>query len=176
MTTLDITLREGSIGDLDSIMILFDDAVVWLVENGRSAQWGSEPWSIDEKKVAFVRNMLDHGTTIIAELDGDIVGTTIFGPDRITYAPAVDEPEIYIHLLISSPASRGHGIGAKLLEAVRTETIARGISLLRVDCWAGGDRKLVSYYEQAGFTPSVEVPVRDTSVQVFEQRLKLPAP
>ncbi|WP_267903762.1 hypothetical protein [Amycolatopsis acidiphila] len=38
-------------------------------------------------------------------------------------------------------------------------------------CWSGGDGKLVEYYRGQGFTPAVEVPVRDTMVQVFERRL-----
>jgi GNAT superfamily N-acetyltransferase len=170
----DFALRDGSIDDLDAIMGLFDDSVVWLVANGRAAQWGSEPWSTDKSKVGFIRTMLGHGTTIIAELDGAVVGATIFGPERIAYAPQVEEPEIYIHLLITSPSTRGEGIGARLLDSVRTETVRRGISLLRVDCWSGGDRKLVSYYQRQGFSPSLEVEVREgTFVQVFEQRLQI---
>ena len=48
---------------------------------------------------------------------------------------------------------------------------AEGIGLLRVDCWAGGDRRLVSYYASEGFTPTQEIEVRPgTSVQTFEWR------
>ena len=42
---------------------------------------------------------------------------------------------------------------------------------MRVDCWAGGDRRLVAYYVSEGFTPVEEIEVRPgTSVQVFEWR------
>lgn len=37
--TNQITIRNGSINDLDAVWKLFDQAVVWLVANGREAQW-----------------------------------------------------------------------------------------------------------------------------------------
>ena len=172
MTQPTATLREGSVADLPEIMTLFDDAVTWLAANGRSAQWGSEPWSTDEAKVGFVRKLMDSGTTIIAESGGIVVGAAIYGPERMPYVPAVEEPEIYISLLITSQSVRRVGVGTALLEAIRNSTRELGIPLLRVHCWSGGDRKLISYYEGQGFTPTIDVPVKDTSVQVFEQRLE----
>jgi GNAT superfamily N-acetyltransferase len=171
MSHVDITLRSGSVNDLDTVMSMFDEAVEWLVAQGRSAQWGSQPLSAKPETVDFVRKMLEGGETTFAMHDHETVGVVVISAERIHYAPAVDEPEIYIHLLITSPVVRGQGVGTLLLEHARAETRKRNIGLLRVDCWAGGDRRLVGYYENAGFTPTVEVPVGDTSVQIFEQRL-----
>jgi GNAT superfamily N-acetyltransferase len=90
------------------------------------------------------------------------------------YVPAIDEPERYLKLLIASPRHRGEKIGHRLIARARERTVAEGVHLLRVDCWAGGDRRLVSYYTGEGFTPTQEIEVRPgTSVQVFEWR---PAP
>lgn len=115
--------------------------------------------------------MLEETDVLIVEDGATVVGAVAFASKPIPYVSAIEESEIYIHLLIAAPSHRGAGIGQRLLTAMRNETILRGIELLRVDCWSGGDRKLVAYYECAGFTPTEQIAVRDTSVQVFEQRL-----
>ena len=40
-----VQFRAGSIEDTDAVLALFDANVAWLVERGRSSQWGSDPWS-----------------------------------------------------------------------------------------------------------------------------------
>jgi GNAT superfamily N-acetyltransferase len=42
-------------------------------------------------------------------------------------------------------------VGSALLTHAAEETARAGISLLRVDCYAGDDGKLVRYYEDNGF-------------------------
>jgi GNAT superfamily N-acetyltransferase len=87
------------------------------------------------------------------------------------YVPAADEEERYLKLLIASPAHRGEKIGRQLIALARELTVAAGVGLLRVDCWSGGDRRLVRYYVDEGFVPVQEIEVRPgTSVQVFEWR------
>ncbi|MGH3434055.1 MAG: hypothetical protein ACRDQB_14590, partial [Thermocrispum sp.] len=51
----------------------------------------------------------------------------------------------------------------------------RGIGLLRVDCWAGGDGGLVAYYTGQGFTPTERFTVGDWPGQVLARRLAQPA-
>ena len=166
-----VRFRTGSIEDIDAVLALFDANVTWLVERGRSAQWGSEPWSGNARLVAFVRDLLANGVVTIAEIDGDAVGASVVTDHPMPYVPAVDEPERYLKLLIASPAHRGEKIGHRLIELARERTVADGIGLLRVDCWAGGDRRLVEYYVREGFVPTQEIEVRPgTSVQVFEWR------
>jgi GNAT superfamily N-acetyltransferase len=164
-------LRPGSVEDLGAILTLFDDNVAWLVSQGREAQWGSEPFSADEKKTAFVRKLIEGGQTTLAIIGDEIVGALIISDEPMHYVPAIQEPEIYVHLLIASPTHRGAGIGSRLIQEARIITASRGVGLMRVDCWSGGDRRLVRYYESQGFTPTQEIAVRDTSVQVFEMRL-----
>lgn len=163
--------RTGSVDDLESVVRLFDDNVAWLVEQGRAVQWGSEPFSENPKLVEFVRDLLTSGTVTIAEIAGDAAGASVVTDHPMPYVPATREPERYLKLLIVSPAHRGDKIGHRLIELAREATIAAGVSILRVDCWAGGDRRLVSYYISEGFTPTEEIEVRPgTSVQVFEWR------
>lgn len=163
--------RTGSIEDTDAVVTLFDANVAWLVERGRTEQWGSEPFSANPEKVAFVRNLLGTGDLTLAVIDGEIVGASLVADHPMPYVPAIDEPERYLKLLIASPSHRGDGIGQKLIAMAREQTVRAGIELLRVDCWSGGDRRLVAYYTSQDFTPTEEIEVRPgTSVQVFEWR------
>lgn len=166
-----VMLRSGSAEDIGHILTLFDANIAWLVERGREAQWGSEPWSEDEKKVEFVRDLLASGVITIAEIDGEVVGASLLTDHPMHYVPPVEESERYLKLLIASPTHRGHKIGSQLIDHARTQTQREGIGLMRVDCWSGGDRRLVEYYTQQDFTPTEEIEVRPgTSVQVFEWR------
>jgi GNAT superfamily N-acetyltransferase len=166
-----VQFRAGSSEDTDAVLALFDANIVWLVERGRSDQWGSDPFSENPKLVGFARDMLASGVVTIAEIDGKVVGASVVTDHPMPYVPAIDEPERYLKLLIASPAHRGERIGHRLIELAREYTVAEGVGLLRVDCWAGGDRKLVAYYVNEGFTPTQEIEVRPgTSVQVFEWR------
>lgn len=163
--------RTGSSEDTDAVLALCDANVVWLVERGRSDQWGSEPFSENPALVGVTRDLLATGVVTIVEIDGDVVGASVVTDHPMPYVPAIDEPERYLTLLIVSPAHRGEKIGHRLIELAREYTISDGVGLLRVDCWAGGDRRLVSYYTSEGFTPAQEIEVRPgTSVQVFEWR------
>lgn len=163
--------RTGSGEDTDAVLALFDANIAWLVEQGCSEQWGSEPWSDDPKKVRFVRELLSSGLVTIAEDNGIVIGASVVTDHPMPYVPALNEAERYLKLLIASPAHRGEKIGHRLIELAREYTIREGINLLRVDCWSGGDRRLISYYVREGFTPTEEIEVREgTSVQVFEWR------
>lgn len=166
-----VTFRNGSDKDTAAVVALFDANIAWLVARGRSAQWGSEPFSTDPKKIEFVREILASGAVTIAEIDGEVVGASVVSDHPMPYVPAITTPERYLKLLIASPHHRGAGIGHDLIELARARMVQEGIDLMRVDCWSGGDRRLVAYYESEGFIPTAEIEVRPgTSVQVFEWR------
>lgn len=161
--------RSGSDEDTDAILALMDANVAWLVTRGRDAQWGNEPWSPSPEKSEFVRGLLSCGTVTIAEFEGEVVGASLLADHPMPYIPELEEPEYYLKLLVVSPEHRGEKIGHRLIELARTRTTEDGIGLLRVDCWSGGDRRLVDYYIGQGFTPTAEIEVSPgTSVQVFE--------
>ena len=99
--------RAGSSDDTDPVLALFDANIVWLVERGRSDQWGSEPFSENQKLVEFARDMLASGMVTIVEIDGHVVGASVVTDHPMPYVPAIEEPERYLKLLIASPAHRG---------------------------------------------------------------------
>ncbi|KAJ5382964.1 hypothetical protein N7517_000875 [Penicillium concentricum] len=71
--------------------------------------------------------------------------------EKMPYVTAVPEPELYVQLLITDRRCAGKGVGKRLLDHAREVAKEIGVSLLRVDCYAGDDGKLVQYYESQGF-------------------------
>ncbi|PXY21432.1 GCN5 family acetyltransferase [Prauserella muralis] len=154
---------------------MFDGAVAWLTERGREGQWGSQPWSADARRVERVRGMAAGGGLLIAERGGEAAGAMVLTEHPPAHIPPVDEPELYIDLLITARQHTGAGVGAFLLGHARDEARRRGLGLLRVDCWAGGDGALVRYYTGQGFTPTETFQVGDWAGQVFACRLDVTA-
>ncbi|MER5886191.1 GNAT family N-acetyltransferase [Streptomyces sp. NPDC001941] len=146
-----ITIRAGGPGDAPLILSLLDSAVEWLVSRGRTRQWGTEPWSRSEKAVAMVRKYATEGTPYFAEVDGVPAATLTLTDGPGGYLAPADEPERYVHLLATDRRFKGLGAGSALLAHAAEETRRAGVDLLRVDCYAGDDGKLVGYYERNGF-------------------------
>ncbi|MEU6660515.1 GNAT family N-acetyltransferase [Streptomyces sp. NPDC046821] len=142
-------IRKGGTADIPAILRLFDGAMEWLVSQGRTGQWGTRPWSTDPRTVATVEEYVAKGEPWIAELDGVPVGTLTLTEEPGSYVAPAGEPERYVHLLA---ARHGSGAGAALLAHAVRETRRAGVSLLRVDCYAGDDGALVAFYEANGFT------------------------
>jgi GNAT superfamily N-acetyltransferase len=148
-----LTIRPGSRADVPTVLALLDRATEWLVANGRADQWGTQPHSTNPSRVEQIAAFAEANGLRIAETDGRPVGALSVG-DAMPYIPSVDEPELYVQLLVTERAAAGRGIGAALLDHARSAARERGVRLLRVDCFAGGDGALVRYYERQGFTRS----------------------
>ncbi|MFF8402698.1 GNAT family N-acetyltransferase [Streptomyces sp. NPDC014846] len=146
-----IIIREGGPDDAPLILAMLDSSVEWLVSQGRTGQWGTRPWSDDPRAVDLVRRYATTGTPYFAEVDGVPAATLTLSEGPGPYLEPADEPERYIHLLASDRRFKGRGAGAALLAHAAQVTRLAGISLLRVDCYAGDDGKLVAYYEGNGF-------------------------
>jgi GNAT superfamily N-acetyltransferase len=100
-----------------------------------------------------------------------VLGAMVITPERASYVPAAGEPELYVNLLVTSRRQRGRGVGAALIGQALAEAAERGLDLIRVDCFAGDDGKLVRYYESVGFTPVQEFTVGEWPGQLLELRL-----
>lgn len=168
-----MNLRRGSEADLDAVMALLDEAVAWLVEQGRSDQWGSEPWTGLPNVVAMTRKIIVEGELWLAEVDDELAGVLVVSESGMPYTPPVDEPEVYISLLATSRRHKGTGIGKQLIDHARSIARERKIELLRVDCYSGPDEKLVRFYESAGFTRAQRIQTpKGAYVQIFEERVR----
>lgn len=167
----ELHIRPGDERDEQALLTMFDEAVEWLVARGSSGQWGCEPWSASPRTVARVRAIAVSGELWMAEVGGESAGALQLTETPPAYAGPIDEPERYVSALITSRRHTGRGVGSSLLEHARDLTTAAGITLLRVDCWAGGDGELVRYYERNGFTRTHSITVGEWHGQVLAQRL-----
>ena len=151
MAAMTITIRTGGPDETPLILAMLDSSVEWLVAQGRTGQWGTEPWSANPKAVEVVRRYAESGTVYFAEMDGIPAATLTLSDAPGSYLEPAGEPERYIHLLASDRRFKGLGAGAALLAPAAEVTRRAGVSLLRVDCYAGDDGKLVAFYEKNGF-------------------------
>ncbi|WP_079063592.1 GNAT family N-acetyltransferase [Streptacidiphilus griseoplanus] len=171
-----IRVRTGGPADAPAILGLLDGAVAWLVERGHPDQWGTTPWSTSPAAVERIHRYATDYLVRIAEVDGRPAGCCILAEEPPPYAPPVDERELYVRSLVTDRALKGSGVGAALIDDARAETARRGIGLLRVDCYAGNQGRLVAQYQRLGFTPSDTFTVHPAGAgpwhgQVLEQRL-----
>ncbi|MEV0278047.1 GNAT family N-acetyltransferase [Streptomyces sp. NPDC050610] len=164
-------IRKGGAGDIPAILGMMDSAVEWLVAEGRTGQWGTEPWSSRPTSVEKVADIVRSGTPWIAEIDGEAAGTVTLTPHPAPYVAPADEPEVYVHLLVIDSRFRGRGVGSALLAHAVEETRRQSIDLLRVDCYAGGEGRLVDYYRRNGFTPTETFTVEGWPGQVLARRV-----
>ncbi|TDD79417.1 GNAT family N-acetyltransferase [Actinomadura darangshiensis] len=144
-------IREGGPDDAPVMMAMLDGAVAWLAANGRTGQWGGDPWSDDPRRVERIAGIARDDEIRVAEVDGHPAGVMAVAPGPPPYVDPVEEPELYITLLVTDRAFAGHGVGSALIAKARDEARANGAGLLRVDCYGGGDGRLVEYYRRNGF-------------------------
>ncbi|MGW8767261.1 GNAT family N-acetyltransferase [Streptomyces sp. NPDC055815] len=163
-------IRKGGAEDLPAILAILDSAVVWLNGKGITAQWGTESFSGRAKAVEQVERTMSEGDPWIVEIDGVPAGTMTLTPHPGQYIAPADEPEVYVRLLATDARFHGHGVGAALLAHAEAETRRQGVSLLRVDCFAGSEGRLIAYYEGQGFTRTEPFQVGDWPGQVLERR------
>jgi hypothetical protein len=69
--------------------------------DGRTGQWGDQPWSASAGRVQRIREMLGSSELLLLEQDGVVVAALAHGPDAHDYVPAGEEPESYVLLLVS---------------------------------------------------------------------------
>jgi GNAT superfamily N-acetyltransferase len=166
-----LVIRAGGPADADYVLAMLDEAVAWLADRGPGGQWGTWPSTTRPELVRRVRAMAASGDLWMARLDGVVAGALALRDQAPDYVPPAAEPELFIDLIITARRYTGRGIGSALLDFARFQADDRGVRLLRVDCWAGGEGALPAYYMQEGFTPSATFSVGDWPGQVLEQRL-----
>jgi GNAT superfamily N-acetyltransferase len=145
-------VREGMPQDIDAVLAMGDEAVGWMIARGTAMQWGTEPWTGNEKREqAIYLGLLGQGARIAETDEGELVGVLLTSRQGPSTALDVGERELYINWLLTSRRHSGRGIGALLIEEAKAMAAKRGIDLIRVDCWAGDNGALVRVYEGYGF-------------------------
>jgi GNAT superfamily N-acetyltransferase len=164
-------IRAGDVADVPAVLALFDEAVAWMVARGNTEQWGTEPFSTQPQRVESTTTMVSRGDLRIAELDGVVVGALVTSDAPQPYIEPAGEPELYVNLLLTSRRYAGREIGSRLLSYARALAEDRGVTLIRVDCYRGGDGALIRYYERNGFVRTQEFVVGEWPGQVLARRL-----
>jgi ribosomal protein S18 acetylase RimI-like enzyme len=192
-----VAIVRGTVDAIPAVLHLLDTAVKWLVSHDRVGQWGAAPFSENSRRAEQLREFVTTGLglwlaikvaddtpligqnrlsdinpqTMNGEAPGVIIGALALG-ERMPYVTPVSEPELYVRLLVTDRRWAGNKIGERLLEHARDLANRAGVSLLRVDCYAGGDGKLIQYYESQGFKRSERLNLEgDWPCQVLAQRL-----
>lgn len=166
-----MVLRPGTVDDESSLLELFDEAVRWLAGKGLGGQWGTQPWSERPDRRERISRLARSSELTIAEVGDQVVGALEVSESSPSYAPQVHENNLYIYMLLTSRQLIGQGIGRALLNHARADCRTRGLELLRVDCWAGGEQRLVRYYESQGFTATEQFNRDGWLGQLLIQRL-----
>jgi GNAT superfamily N-acetyltransferase len=161
-------IREGTAADTAAVLALFDEAVRWLVARGQTGQWGTQPFSAVDARVAGIAEHAAGGGLRIACEGEQAVGAIVIGA-RPAYVSPADSAERYVEALVTSRAYAGRDIGGELIRRAIKETRTAGIPLLRVDCWAGAP-SLVAWYERQGFHRSGTFTRGDWHGQVLSMR------
>ncbi|MEV6317422.1 GNAT family N-acetyltransferase [Streptomyces sp. NPDC051776] len=164
-------IRQGGTGDVPAIVAMLDGAVAWLVQEGRTGQWGTEPWSARPQGVEKVTEVVRSGVAWLAEVDAVPAGAVVLAPYPSEHVPRVAEPEVFVRLLVTDRRHAGHGVGRTLLAHTVEEARRQDIGLVRVDCYAGAGGRLVEYYRRNGFTPAETFTVGEWPGQVLERRV-----
>ena len=140
--------------EADEILRLYDEAVEWMVANGNTSQWGTEPLSKNETFAERVKCWLRAKRSYLGLLDGRIVGFVALStetPEYIgTLKTLVKVPSYYVVGLISDRNMKGNGIGKILLHYADKIAHEQKHKAIYLDCWSGS-AKLPEYYENNGY-------------------------
>ncbi|MCE5983763.1 MULTISPECIES: GNAT family N-acetyltransferase [Pseudomonas] len=148
-----LVIRRASALDAPAVLNLFDEVIAWFVGMGNVGQWGSEPWSQSPRQIERVTEACTLPEAWVAEdCAGRICAALVLG-EAMPYVPCASAPEIYVRMLIASRDTRVRGVGRRLLAFADERARAVGVSRLRVDCYGGGKRALVRFYESCGYEP-----------------------
>lgn len=163
-------IRVGDAADVPAVLGMFDSAVAWLVSQGRTGQWGDQPFTGNAKREEQITARATGGGMRIALVDGQPAGCLVVGPP-MEYVKPAEEPELFVQTLVIDQRFAGRGVGRTLLDRALEEARELGVALLRVDCYAGDDGRLVRYYESWGFTRTEPFTVGQWPGQILERRL-----
>lgn len=144
-------IRQAGTEDLDPILAILDGTVAWLVAQGRTGQWGTQPWTAQPNLVEKMAGRIERGEARVAVLDGEVVGVLSVSDTSMPYVAPAEEPELYVNLLATDRRHKGRDLGGALLREALAEARRRGVGLVRVDCYAGDDGKLPAFYRGQGF-------------------------
>jgi len=165
----DLTYQRAETTDSKEILGLLKRIAEWLRSKGID-QWRD---FLDEKGEAKLAKRFREGEVYKVFKDGTLSGMFVIQWDDTFWHPEKnDGMACWVHTLGVDPASRGHGIGVKILSHIEGIAKGAGKKCVRLDCNADNP-KLCGFYESQGFKVAgakrwVE---KDWNVRLYEKEV-----
>jgi len=141
-------IRSATEHDLPAITAIYNASV--LTE---TASWDDQQLSLENRRAWLVHHTTDPYVTLVAELDGEVVGYAAYGTFREKAGWALTaEHSIYL-----TSAAKGRGIGTLLLSQLVDAATARGIHVLLGVLSADNEASL-RLHEKLGFVETARMP------------------
>jgi len=151
-----VTVRPAAPRDADGITAIYMESADYHADLDPSRYWIPGAETIASRYREGRQHPLDAGgevITLIAELDGEIVG---FVDARLTRSPDPMHREmLYCHIVEIAVSRRlqGHGVGRVLLSAAENWGRREGAELASLEYLAVNQRASV-FYERLGYRPA----------------------
>jgi phosphinothricin acetyltransferase len=146
-----VRIRDATAGDLAAISALYNATIPTT-----TAAWTEEPETSAERRAWFDRQLVAGNATLVAAIDGEVVGFSAYGDFRDTtkwpgYRNVV---ELTVHV---AEAHWGAGVGRALI----TELVERARAAGKTQIVAGidGDNEAsIRFHERLGFREVARMP------------------
>ncbi|MFJ3728595.1 GNAT family N-acetyltransferase [Streptomyces sp. NPDC090045] len=153
---IDMKVSEGGPDEVRDFLAMLHEHSSWLVPKRDHYLWEETD---REDPPPIVEQVLRHARAGQMRICWDVL-TRVTGGSVLTetapeFAPEAEEPELYLHFLVTRVRYRPFTMAALVADA-RAEAAQRGARLLRTHCWTSEDGRRVREYEELGFTATVE--------------------
>ncbi|MGH2507583.1 MAG: GNAT family N-acetyltransferase [Ktedonobacteraceae bacterium] len=169
-----ISILPASQEDLLPILKLFDEAVVWLNQQGMEKQWGSKPFSTSPQINEQFLGWINQETMFVVRLHDRIIRSLALNPVAPPYIAnrweSFPSSAFYLEASVTSRSLIGQNIGRALLQWAEHYTRESGRMTIWLDCW-DENAALVRYYQQMGFVPRGTFMVKAWRGQLFEKQI-----
>ena len=81
-------IRPGGPDDIAAVLALGDEAVTWMNARGNTQQWGTAPWTGNQKRDAAIGDQArGSGMRIAEDQDGMVLGALVITEIPAAYVP-----------------------------------------------------------------------------------------
>ncbi|MFD5617559.1 GNAT family N-acetyltransferase [Streptomyces yangpuensis] len=155
----DLKVGAGGPEEAGDFLAMLNDCSSWLVLHRHPHLYEALE---REDPPLIVRQVRGHARAgrmrICRDLLSRVTGGSVLTDEAPEFAPPVDDPELYLHFLVTRMRHRQLSMAALVADA-RAEAARRGARLLRTHCWAGEDGRLLREYEELGFSATLKFDV-----------------
>ena len=144
----DAVIRAAGETDLEAITAIYNHSV--LTE---TASWDDQTVSLENRRQWLVEHATDPYVTLVAELDGRVVGYAAYGQFR----PKAGWSLTAEHSIYLTSEVKGRGIGTQLLTALLGAAADRGIHVM-VGVLSADNEVSLRLHQRLGFVETARMP------------------